>query len=226
MAFEMAKSVGVMPSETRLAKCWSRYRYNIPSEDCESYHRRVIGVPVMDALIANLHDRMADRKLTELINLFPSVCLLSKFDLNATATSLQSALGDDLSSNTTSVFRSEMKRWVKFCKTETEKASKESKESQDSFIDMLKYDDHDCFLNIRILLAIGCISPTGSTEGERAASDVRRLKTPYRSTMGDKRESDLNYLQLQRIKKVDPEDVSVLFINLHKRRLFNEKITA
>ena len=123
----------------------------------------------MDALIVNLHDRMADRKHTKLFTLLPSVCLSSKSDLNATAISLQNAFGDDLSTNTTSVFQSEMKRWVKFCKTKIEKASKESKESQDSFKDMLKYADRDCFPNIRILLAIGCISPIGSTEAERAA---------------------------------------------------------
>ena len=192
----MAKSVGVMPSEPQLAKCWSRYRNNVPSEDCGLYYWRAIGVPIMDALIVNLHHRMVDRKHTELLTLLPSVCFSSKFDLNATATSLQNAFGDDLSTNTTSVFRSEMKRWVKFCKTETEKASKESKESQDSFIDMLKYADRDCFPNIPIVLAIGRISPIGSTEAERAASGVRRLKTPYRATMGDKRESDLNFLQL------------------------------
>ena len=42
MACEMAEAVGVMPSEPRLAKGWSRYRSNIPSEDCESYYRRAI----------------------------------------------------------------------------------------------------------------------------------------------------------------------------------------
>ena len=46
----------------------------------------------MDALIVNLHDLMGDRKHTELFTLLPSVCLSSKFDLNATATSLQKAL--------------------------------------------------------------------------------------------------------------------------------------
>ena len=110
MVCEMAKSIGVIPSETRLAKCWSRYRNNVPSEDCESYYRRAIGVPVMDALIVNLHDRMADGNHTELLTLLPSVCLSSKFDLNATAASLQNAFGDDLSTNAASVFRSEMKR--------------------------------------------------------------------------------------------------------------------
>ena len=61
---------------------------------------------------------------------------------------------------------------------------------------------------------------------QRAASGVRRLKTPYRAIIGDKRESELNFLQLQRIKRVDPEEVSVLFIDSRKCRLFNEKITA
>ena len=104
MACEMVKSVGVMSSESRLAKCWSPYRNNVPSEDCESYYRRAIGVPVMNALFVNLHHRMADRKHTDLLTLLPSVCLSSKFDLNATATSLQNAFGNDLSTNITSVF--------------------------------------------------------------------------------------------------------------------------
>ena len=99
-----------------------------------------------------------------------------------------------------------------------EKASKESKESQDSYIDILKYADRDCFPNRRKRL--------GLTEAERAVSGVRRLKTPYRARMGDKRESDLNFLLSQRIKKVDPEEVLVLLIDLDKRKLFNEKITA
>ena len=88
----MAKSVDAMSSEPRLAKCWSRYRNNVPScrnnEDCESCYQRAIRVPVMDALIIK---------------------------------SFQSPFGDDLSTNTTSIFRSKMKRWVKFCKTELRK---------------------------------------------------------------------------------------------------------
>ena len=107
----------------------------------------------MDALIVNLHDRMADRKHAELFTFLPSVCLSSKFDHNATAASLQNAFGDDLSRKTTSIIRSQMKCWVKFCKTKTVKALKESKESQDDIIDMLKYADRDCFPNILILLA-------------------------------------------------------------------------
>ena len=59
---------------------------------------------------------------------------------------------------------------------------------------MLKYAHRDCFPNICILLAMGCISLIGSTEVERAGSGLRSLKTPYRATMGEKCNSDLNLL--------------------------------
>ena len=58
----------------------------------------------------------------------------------------------------------------------------------DDIIKALNFDDTDFFPNIRKLLTLGATSPIGSNEAERAASGIRRLKTPYRSTMGDKRE--------------------------------------
>ena len=35
-SIDMAASVGVSPSVPRIAKCWSRFRNNVPSEDNES----------------------------------------------------------------------------------------------------------------------------------------------------------------------------------------------
>ena len=61
----------------------------------------------------------------------------------------------------------------------------------DGLLETISLADYDFFPNIKKLLVIGCISPIGSTEAERAASGVTRLKTPFRSTMGDQRESDL-----------------------------------
>ena len=63
----------------------------------------------------------------------------------------------------------------------------------------LNFADPDSFPNKRKLLILGASSPTGSTEAERAASGIRRLKTPCQSTIGDKRESDLNLFHLQQI---------------------------
>ena len=90
-------------------------------------YRRAIGVPVIDVLIVNLHDHIADGKHTELFTLLPSFCLSSKFDLNATATSLQNVFGNHLSTNTTSAFPSEMKRWVKFARLKLKKHQKKAK---------------------------------------------------------------------------------------------------
>ena len=79
-ATDMAASVGVDPENHRTVKCLSRFRDNIPSTDCESYYRRSIAIPVMDNLINNLQDRMADRKHTEIFSLLPSVCLSEHFN--------------------------------------------------------------------------------------------------------------------------------------------------
>ena len=80
--------------------------------------------------------------------------------------------------------------------------------------------DPDSFPNIRKLLTTGCVSPIGSTEAERAASGIRRLKTPYWSTMSDSREGDLNLIQLQKVTEIDISKVAQIFVNLNRRRLF------
>ena len=52
-----------------------------------------------------------------------------------------------------------------------------------------------------------CISPTRSTEAEGAASVVRRLKIPFRNTIGEQSENDLKLLQLQRVEDIDIDQV-------------------
>ena len=65
-AVNMTKSVGVEPSLPRTARCWSRYRNNVPGENSETCHRRSIVIPVMNDLITNFQDRMSDRNHTEI----------------------------------------------------------------------------------------------------------------------------------------------------------------
>ena len=61
-----------------------------------------------------------------------------------------------------------------------EKKSWNIVEPPDSFLETLKYAEPDFYPNIRQLLIIECVSPISFAEAERAASGVRRLKTPYR----------------------------------------------
>ena len=67
----------------------------------------------------------------------------------------------------------------------------------DGLLETTSLADYDLFPNLKKLLVIVCIPPVGSTEADRAASGVRRLKTPFRSTMGEQLKSDSNLPQLQ-----------------------------
>ena len=113
-------------------------------------------------------------------------------------------------------FCSELKRWFNFWERKLNNVSEELQgalktrkrvdgkpgftleDPPDDIIEGLIFADIDFFPIIRKLLILGTTSPIESTEAETAASGIRRLKTPYRRTMGDKRESDLNLLYLQR----------------------------
>ena len=97
-------------------------------------------------------------------------------------------------------------------------------EPPDGFIDSLSLADADFFPNVRKLI-LGATSPVGSTEAERAASGIRRLKTPYRSTMSDLREGNLNLIQLQRIvPEIDVDEVIAIFARMKPRRLFEYSV--
>ena len=67
----------------------------------------------------------------------------------------------------------------------------------DSLINALNHANSEDYPTLRSILEVGCLSPIGSTEAERAASGVRRIKTPYRSLMLDIRESNLLIAHLQ-----------------------------
>lgn len=59
----------------------------------------------------------------------------------------------------------------------------------------------------------------GSTEAERKASGVRRLKISHRATMTNEREVNLNLILLQGIMEIDVEVVVDIFIKSGKRRI-------
>ena len=80
--------------------------------------------------------------------------------------------------------------------------------------------DPDNFPNIWTLLTIGCVSAIGWIEAELATSGIQRLKTPYRSTMSDSREADLNLIQLQKVTEIDISKVAQIFVNLNRKRFF------
>ena len=86
------------------------------------------------------------------------------------------------------------------------------------------FADTDFFPNIRKLLILGASSPIGSTEAERTTAGIRRLKTPYQSTMGDKRGSDLNLLHLQQILNIDIQNAAQMCIRKYPQKMFNKSV--
>ena len=58
----------------------------------------------------------------------------------------------------------------------------------------------------------------------KCGSGIRRLKTPFRSTMSNKRESDLNLLQMQTVTDIDVDAVAKLLINKQPRRMFGMSV--
>ena len=90
--------------------------------------------------------------------------------------------------------RSEGKRWRRYCHEWQKNRSDESGKAQkiervdgkhayhlvdasDSLVGTLNLADGDNHPNIRKLLERASVSPIGSTEAERVASGIRRLKT-------------------------------------------------
>ena len=108
----------------------SRFRSNVPSEDNESYYCRAIGIPVMNALMSNLNNRMADRSQTKPFSLLPKVCLSPQFNFeNSVACFLQSFRTDLPSGKKLILFWSEIKRWIRYCQR-IEKKKENSKKTE------------------------------------------------------------------------------------------------
>ena len=92
---------------------------------------------------------------------------------------------------------------------------------RDSFVDVLKFADVDFFKNIRKLLLLGATSPISSSEAEKAASGIIRLKTAFRNNTKDERGSNLNLLQIHTTGSINVEEILQMFIKKEPRRLFS-----
>ena len=145
----------------------------------------------MNDLITNFQDRMSDRNHTAIFALLQLIWLSPDFDIEQSSAKLDELFKTEINLATPfTIFRSEVKRWLKHCEDRIKpvdeqkqklrvdgKPANQLSEPSDSFINALQMAYLDSFPNIRKLLTIGCISPIGSTEAERAAFGIRQLKT-------------------------------------------------
>ena len=61
MTQKMITAVGGKESKLRTTRCFSAHRDNVPSDDIKSFWRRIVAVPFMDNLIAQLIERLSDQ---------------------------------------------------------------------------------------------------------------------------------------------------------------------
>ena len=82
--------------------------------------------------------------------------------------------------------------------------------ASDTFVGTLNLADGDNYPNRHKLLETASISPTGSTEGERAASG---------GTLTSERQDNLNLIQLQSLIQVDVLKVADILMRNGNRRM-------
>lgn len=82
-----------------------------------------------------------------------------------------------------------------------------AKNLSDGVANALKIGDAHFFTIVWKLLLIRATFTISSSEAEIAASEIRKLKTAFRSTIKDERENDLNLSQMYIIANVNVEEI-------------------
>ena len=186
--------------------------------------------------MSQIRDRTKDRSHVEIFRLLPSVMFAKDYNIEESFEILLKKFKNEMFDEGLH-FRHELKKRYKMWEQEITKRNKNWQDTAaaklakrvdgiekyqinrpDGLLEAINLADYDFFPNINKLLVTGCISPIGSTEAETAASGVRRLKIPFRSTMGEQRESNLNLLQLQRMEDIDIDKVVASFIKKNPKR--------
>ena len=128
--------------------------------------------------------------------------------------------------------RSELKRWYNFWERKLKWGNTWNiKNKEKSYFRRsirwhhwsFKFYWYRFLLKTRKLLVLGANPHIGSTEAERAASGITRLKIQYRSTIGNKRESDLNLFHLLWISNINIQRVAQMFIRKYPPQKCSKK---
>ena len=206
----------------RTGNFFSRYRANQTGDNAneEDYYRSSIAVPFMDYLVSDFKTRVEDRAHVETLCLLPSVFSeLDQEDLKKSLATLKSQFSAVMPNNGIHL-ANEFKRWQRMWLSKPQTINTDS----DSLVNALNHANSEDYPTLRSILEVGFLSPIGSTEAERAASGVRSIKTPYRSSMVDIRESNLLIAYLQQFCKIDVSKVAEMFVRTNKRKMFSHDV--
>ena len=208
-AERMGVSVNVEPSKPRTC-IRQRNRPNAEAETTEEWYRVNVAVPFLDHIISELDSKFSAVAQTSsrLLGLVPSIlCSQSEVDISETV----QLYHDDLPSP--ELFDQEFSRWKDIY------MHKAARHRPTTCAMALKECDNTLFPNLSVLLWIVCTLPVTSTECERNASVLRRLRNFMRAGMTENRLTSLALMHIHYQHPVDLDTVVQLFAELHPRRL-------
>ena len=165
------------------------HRSNTPADTPSEYYRRTITVPLLDHLISEMKSRFGKHQQTALLGLsiVPSVLVsIPPEDLSSKVQQLVELYENDLPSP--ECVDSELHSWqLKWQK----KLKEHGEASLPSSPTLTIRQASSIFPNIISLLKILCTLPVTSCSAERSFSELKRIKTPFRSAMTTTRLSGL-----------------------------------
>ena len=209
--FEKASSLTLLTLPRTCSK--QTKRSNIPAESPEEYYRRTIFIPILDDIIQQMKERyeIAKSNASILSFILPISCNdeSSKKKLEEAFEFFQQFFrGHSLEQA-----KGEFDVWCALWKDEQEKPS--------DVMSALQKCDRNAFPIINMLLVLLATQPVSTASPERAFSNLRRLKTWMRSTMGQERLTSLALMAAHpgRVGYEDAPKILELFALKKSRRI-------
>ena len=212
----MCSTVGTVPSLPR--RCGRQtHRSNMPAETPSQYYCRTISIPLLDHLLSEMNSRFGKHQQTALLGLsiVPSVLVtLPPEECSCKVKQLAELYENDLPSP--ECIESEVHSW----QIKWQKQLKEHGEASLPSSPILTIRQvSSMFPNINALVRILCTLPVTTCSAERSFSGLKRVKTPFRSTMTITRRSGLTLLHIHRDIAVDIAAAIDEFARRHPRRM-------
>ena len=212
----MCSDVGTVPSLPR--RCGRQtHRSNTPADTPSEYYCRTISIPLLDHLLSEMKSRFGKHQQTALLGLsiVPSVLVsITPDDLSAKVQELGELYECDLPSP--DCLESELHSWqLKWQKQLQEHGEASLPSSPTLTISQVS----SMYPNISTLLKLLCTLPVTSCSAERSFSELKRIKTPFRSAMTTTRLSGLTLLYVHRDIAIDIPAAIDEFARRHQRRM-------
>ena len=214
-AMQIASTVNVQESLPRTTNR-QQHRSNTPALSASEYYKRVITIPALDHLIAEIDTRFhhdSSSVVCQIVLLLPTTLVeTEEIPTSVDIADLVSKYSDDLPAPES--MDTELHCWSTMWRRRAEDAATLNTPAK-----VLQSIDSDFFPNLDVLFKIACTLAVTSAECERSVSRLRYLKTYLRSTMTERRLNGLALLYTHRDIPCSADEVVQQFAQRNPRRM-------